>query len=438
MASGIEIAAFGVVAGGREFAFADLTAAAHGVDSSQVRSVAISVPDGPLTAAALLWVRRAGLDAVLLHADLRRTETEVLAQEMGCSHLLSGGADGNDLGLTLTTCEMAPQCRVNNRYGLGLLTSGTTGIPKLVTRDWQALELSVARGPQLQEARWMSLYPLTRFAGFNTLLHALCNEATLIIPRALQPSAILEDLCETSPTHISGTPTMWRNLLMTLPPGARSLPSLRQITLGGEVVDQPILNALKAAAPQARITHIYASTELGVCAAVSDGQAGFPAEWLETNSKRVQLQLRGDELWVKRPGCSVGRQRESSEEWTATGDLAEIQGGRVYFKGRRSDVLNIGGAKVAPAEVEERLSEVPGVLGARVLGRRSSIAGTVVVAEIISEAGTDEKSLRATIMKHCRACLPSYAVPRIVTFVDSLPISASGKILRADSERTNE
>ena len=225
---------------------------------------------------------------------------------------------------------------------------------------------------------------------------------------------------------------------MTLPPGARSLPSLRQITLGGEVVDQPILNALKAAAPQARITHIYASTELGVCAAVSDGQAGFPAEWLETNSKRVQLQLRGDELWVKRPGCSVGRQRESSEEWTATGDLAEIQGRRVYFKGRRSDVLNIGGAKVAPAEVEERLSEVPGVLGARVLGRRSSIAGTVVVAEIISEAGTDEKSLRATIMKHCRACLPSCAVPRIVTFVDSLPISASGKILRADSERTNE
>jgi acyl-coenzyme A synthetase/AMP-(fatty) acid ligase len=437
MASGIEIAAFGVVAGGREFGFADLTAAAHGVDSSQVRSVAISLPDGPLTAAALLWVRRAGLNAVLVHADLHRTEAEALAQRMGCSHLLSGGADGKDLWLTLTACQTDSLCRGDSRCSLGLLTSGTTGIPKLVTRDWQVLERSVARGVQLQEARWMSLYPLTRFAGFNTLLHALCNEATLIVPRALQPSAILEDLSETSPTHISGTPTMWRNLLMTMPPGSRCLSSLRQITLGGEVVDQPILNALKAAAPQARLTHIYASTELGVCAAVSDGQAGFPAEWLKGNSKRVKLRLRGDELWVKRTGCSLDHQRESSEEWVATGDLAEIDGGRVYFKGRRSDILNVGGAKVAPAEVEECISEVPGVLGARVLGRQSSIAGTVIAAEIIGQAGVDEKSLRATIMKHCRACLPSYAVPRIVAFVRTLPISASGKILRTDSEKTN-
>jgi len=438
MASGIEIAAFEVVAGGREFGFADLAAAAHGVDSSQVRSVAISVPDGPLTAAALLWVRRTGLNAVLLHADLRRTEAEALAPKMGCSHILSGVADGKDLWLTLTTCETARQYRANQGHGLGLLTSGTTGIPKLVTRDWEALERSVARGPQWQEARWMSLYPLTRFAGFNTLLHALCNDATLIIPRALQPSAILEDLCETRPTHISGTPTMWRNLLMALAPGTPSLSSLRQITLGGEAVDQPILNALKAAAPQARLTHIYASTELGVCVAVSDGQAGFPADWLEDNSKRVQLRLRGDELWVKRTECSIGGQCESSEEWVATGDLAAIHEGRVYFQGRRSDVLNIGGAKVAPAEVEERLSEVPGVLGARVVGRQSSIAGVVIVAELVGQAGTDEKSLRAAILKHCRACLPSYAVPRIITFIDSLPISASGKILRTDGERTNE
>jgi non-ribosomal peptide synthetase component F len=396
MASGIGMAGFGVVAEGRVFDLADLSAAAHGVDSSQIRSVGISVPDGPLTAAALLWVRRVGLDAVLLHADLRRAAAESLAQEIGCSHLLSGGADGKGLCLSLTTCETAPASRVNNRCGLGLLTSGTTGIPKLVTRDWKALELSVARGLKLRESRWMSLYPLTRFGGFNTLLHALCNEATLIIPRALQPLAILKDLRETFPSHISGTPTMWRNLLMALRPGASCLSSLRQITLGGEVVDQPILNALKVAAPQTRLTHIYASTELGVCVAVSDGQAGFPAEWLEDNSKRIQLQLRGDELWVKRTRSSVGLEGESSEEWIATGDLAEIRGGRVCFKGRRSDVLNIGGAKVLPAEVEARLLEVPGVLGARVLGRQSSIAGTHTLAGTQSAVTTTACTLSFT------------------------------------------
>jgi acyl-coenzyme A synthetase/AMP-(fatty) acid ligase len=171
---------------------------------------------------------------------------------------------------------------------------------------------------------------------------------------------------------------------------------------------------------------------------VSDGLAGFPVEWLDNTEKSVQLQLRGDELWVKRPTRSTDGELESSEEWTATCDLVEIQEGRVYFKGRRSDVLNIGGAKIVPAEVEERLSEVPGVLGARVTGRCSSISGTVVAAEIVGKTGLDENSLRAAIVRHCRACLPSHAVPRIITFVESLPMSASGKILRENSVEPHE
>ena len=207
------------------------------------------------------------------------------------------------------------------------------------------------------------------------------------------------------------------------------LSSLRQITLGGEVVDQQILSALKSAAPHVRLTHIYASTELGVCVSVSDGLAGFPLEWLDNGNKSTQVQIRNGELWINRRNLSASFVT-SPDGWATTGDIVEVRGGRVHIKGRRTDVLNVGGAKVLPTDVEERLAEVPGVIGARVVGRQNSISGTVVAADIVGAPGTDQAALRTAPFRHCRACLPAYAVPRIIAFVSSLPTTASGKILR--------
>lgn len=425
-----EVRDFTVLTGIHEYGVRELTVAASGLDATGDCLIAIYVPDGPLTAAAVLFVERRKLDAMLLHAETPRAQAEAWAGAAGCSHLLTGLANGSNLRFNLEVCGARKEKREPGPARITLLTSGTTGEPKRITHDWESLRASVARRPTLQRARWMSLYPLSRFAGFNALLHATYNDGTLIVPVSLRPYSIIEEIKRRGPTHVVGTPTLWRSLLMALPTGSSALKSVRQITLGGEVVDQQILNALACAVPHARLTHIYASTELGVCVTVSDRLAGFPREWLDKADKATQLKVRDGQLWIKRNKPPSSKAPGDQDDWVATGDMAEIKGGRVFVKGRCSDILNIGGGKVVPAEVEERLLEVPGVVAARVTGRGNSISGTIVAAEIVGTSGIDERALRRSLILHCRTCLPAFAVPRLISFVNSLPATASGKLSR--------
>ena len=116
--------------------------------------------------------------------------------------------------------------------------------------------------------------------------------------------------------------------------------------------------------------------------------------------------------------------------WWATGDLVQHVGVRILFLGRRSETINVGGAKVNPAEVEACISEVLGVRWVRVTSRKSSIAGNLVIAEVVADGSSDRETLRQAITVNCFAKLPRYSVPRMIEFVESLGISASGKACR--------
>jgi acyl-coenzyme A synthetase/AMP-(fatty) acid ligase len=200
---------------------------------------------------------------------------------------------------------------------------------------------------------------------------------------------------------------------------------LRQITIGGEPVDQPLLDLLAQVYPEARITHIYATTETGRCIAVSDGRAGFPAACLDADAS-VEMTMDDSELLVRRAGRA---------EWTRTGDLVRLEGDRVLFDGRADDVLNVGGQKVAPVQVENVIRQLPGVADVRVYGRRSSLAGQIVACEIVPAPGTDPDALRSAVDAWARSNLPPAQQPRIVDIVDSLGMSPAGKIIRPGGTR---
>lgn len=308
-------------------------------------------------------------------------------------------------------------------FSITLLTSGTTGAPKRATHDFARLAGRVAAPRDGAAPRWLLTYEPTAFAGLQVILTALRAGAILIA----EPSGGLEDLARASlahgATHVSGTPTFWRGFLMALDGRA---PPLRAVTLGGEAADQPLLDRLAAGFPEARLRHIYASTEAGAVFAVTDGRAGFPAAWLTDGIEGARLRVVEDALEVLSPRAMTGARGLTADGWLMTGDLVEIIGDRVLFAGRRDSVVNIGGAKVLPERIERGLLGVPGVLDAAVTARPSPITGAILVADIVRDPAFTEEATRAAIGAHAAGLAPAER-PRRVTFVERLATRAGKK-----------
>ncbi len=317
-------------------------------------------------------------------------------------------------------------------------TSGTTASPKLVGHTLSSLtrtsKLSIERG---NGVRWGLLYDFARFAGLQVLLQSLLSGSTLISP---SPGAPLEqqlgELVEGGCTHLSATPTLWRKLLMLS--GVERLP-LKQATLGGEIADQRVLSTLQKTFPEARVTHIYASTEAGVGFSVSDGLAGFPAAFVQSAPGGVEIQVRQGRLFVRNCGVRgkyIGSDDRfaDSEGFVDTGDAVLQSGDRYLFLGRENGVINVGGSKVHPEEVERTLLESPYVWQARVFPRKSPITGALVAAEVVPACGVEfqPEALRDVLLRHCRERLARYAVPAELRIVGDLPQSETGKLVRSN------
>lgn len=340
-----------------------------------------------------------------------------------------------------------PQCEVVTRWVLP--TSGTTGTPKLVAHTLASLtrsaKLDLSRG---RDYRWGSLYNLTGFAGLQVFLQSWCGGSCLILSHAdASLEQRVDDLIAGRCTALSATPTMWRKLLMATP--VHQLP-LRQITLGGEIVDQKILDALRATFPAAKIVHIYASTEAGVGFAVRDGLAGFPATYVEQcpgEERRVEHAGVGVRVRVDEEGHLLIRPDRDEQElrgglaplrrsdgFIDTGDLVVRRGDRYYFLGRASGLINVGGNKVHPEEVEDCLLSCADVLMARVTGRPSAFTGQLVQAEVVVDEACEEnwEDVRRRVVAHCRARLESFKVPAVLKRVDQIEATASGKLKRGE------
>ena len=309
-----------------------------------------------------------------------------------------------------------------------LFTSGTTGTPKPVLHSWRSLASRVRFDAALGGARWLLTYSLTSFAGLQVALHGLLNGGTLVDGSG-GPADAARLAREAGVTHVSATPSFLRLMLSLAEPADLAGLRLAQITLGGEPADQALLDGLRRRFPSARLTQVYASTEMGVCFSVHDGNAGFPASFLENVSVGTLLRIVDGELRI---GALPSWSRHTASDGTlfATEDLVERRGDRVVFLGRRDERIEVGGHKAYPAEIEAVVLEAPGVRAVRVSGTPSSLVGRLVRAEIVLDAGGDEAGARRRILAHCRSRLPSHMVPRLVEFVSELARTDSGKLSR--------
>jgi len=207
------------------------------------------------------------------------------------------------------------------------------------------------------------------------------------------------------------------------------------VRLSGEIADDSVLAALRALYPCARVEHAYASTEAGVAFAVDDGKAGFPAAWLDNDGAvRMRivdgaLHLRSDRRALRFLGAGAPELADE-EDFVDTGDMVERRGDRLFFLGRRGGIINVGGAKVHPEEVEAALNAHAAVRASRVFARKNPITGALVVADVVLRDERVYEGLEREILAACRARLPAHMTPAKLRFVAELPITGAGKLAR--------
>lgn len=406
-------------------------------------AVLIATPDIlsalPALAIADGRARRLGLvDARLPIDTLRR-----FCRDGGFDIIHTNRVDLSDLGVRISSnaaqlAELVYDAVENsstNETEWALATSGTTGTPKLVRHVLASLT-ATTKPPRPGQLRpvWGLLYDFSRFAGLQVVLQSLTGGGVLVAPDVDTPlDERLAFFARHGVTHLSATPTLWRKIIML--PQSR-LFDLRSIALGGEIAGQKILDALRSRYPNARLTHIYASTEAGVGFAVSDGNEGFPVRFLETTPSGSDLRIVNDELQIRNSHIGrsyVGNETKFADQegWVRTGDGVEIRGGRVLFRGRLNGTINVGGNKVLPEKVEQALKYLDNVAEAYVYGVPSSIAGMLVGAEIqLVKQVEDEAFFKKKVKRALSDSLDKHEIPAKLAIVENFAVNNSGKLVR--------
>ena len=318
----------------------------------------------------------------------------------------------------------APKSRPSEGM-VGIFTSGTSGTPKLVWHTTQSLEQAVRIGEKHTNDTWGLTYAPTSFAALQVILQAVRNQNTLVNLFGMSTEEVRESIDAFSITHLSATPT-FANLLCD---GIHQHPSVTSFTLGGERVLPRLLAQLQSTFPNARFRNIYASTEVGSLLMAKDDSFEVPT------ALREKVRVVNDELEIHKSLLAASLKQSQASEFYSTGDLVEVlKKSPLTFKfsSRRSEWINVGGAKVDPVRVEEKLLLIAGVREARVFGKSNSVTGQIVCCDLVllPDSSLDSRSVRT----HLNEMLARHEIPQLIHFVDRIATTAAGKTSRQASE----
>ena len=395
------------------------------------RSVLLAIGDQLISAIAMTEIDGVARRMLLCPPDLNADHVKTLIEDAEIDAIVTDEpARWADSEVYLVVAARAPvragaKAKTERATEWLMLTSGTSGVPKIVGHTLEGLTGAiVADGPARSAPPvWATFYDIRRYGGLQIWLRAIIGGGSMVLSEPGEPLAdYVARLNAKGVTHISGTPSHWRKLLMS---GSADGFSPRYVRLSGEIADQAVLDGLSRAFPGASIGHAYASTEAGVGFAVNDGLEGFPASVLANNRDGVELKVEDGSLRIRSMRTAhayVGRNAADladADGFVDTGDMIERRGDRYHFVGRRGGIINIGGLKVHPEEIEAVINAHAEVRMSRSRSRRSPITGSIVVADVV--------------LADCKARLAPHKVPAMIKFVSSLDITASGKLARHDA-----
>lgn len=302
-----------------------------------------------------------------------------------------------------------------------LFTSGTTGQPKKITHSISNLFREVRRGKKFKENIWAFAYNPTHIAGLQVFFQALSNKNTIHNIFEYSKNDIINIINEYNITNISATPTFFRLLV----PLKYPLESIKNVSLGGEKSSPELIEKINDSFPNAKILNIYASTEAGTLFSTS----GNSFQILPANKNLIKI-INGELLIHK---SLIGEQMniKFEEVWYKTGDMVEIinpETNEFVFSSRKNEMINVGGNKVNPIEVETLIDNIPEVKKSFVFGKPNSILGNILHVKIQLRSHVDITEL--SIKQYLNNNLEKYQIPRRIEFVKHLTLTRSGKLKR--------
>lgn len=421
---------------GRDFCYGDIVQAmgqyaellrSRHVQSGQ--SVAIVGDYSPEVVCFMFALIRNGNIVIPMTLDSVVEESAGL-EVSGCDWLVRFENDGQMLDLSERHIPSAnallASFRGTGRPGLILFSSGTTGAPKAILHDFER----VAEKFRKQRAPVVAIpfLMLDHFGGINTILAILASLGTVVTIKTRSIASVCEAIARHSVELLPATPSFLTMLLASNLHRTHDLRSLKRITYGTEVMPQATLTRLRTAFPDVELQQTYGLSEVGVLRTSSRADGSL---WMRAGGEGFETKVVDNILWIRSEFSMVGYLNAANAfdetGWFNTQDQVEVDGEYIRILGRVTDIINVGGQKVYPAEVEDVILGLENVLDAVVCAEKHSLLGQIVVARVVLTSPEPVSELKRRIRAACMARLASFKVPSKVEAVHEVPYSKRHK-----------
>ncbi|MBI2840107.1 MAG: long-chain fatty acid--CoA ligase [Acidobacteria bacterium] len=315
--------------------------------------------------------------------------------------------------------------------GLVLFSSGSTGAPKAIVHDLETL-IGGSSDRRTRRLTFVVFLMFDHIGGLNTLLNSLAMGATLVIPERRDPESVAALIAAHKVQVLPTSPSFLNLLLLARCHERYDLSSLKLITYGTEPMPQSLLRKLRETFRSARFLQTYGTSETGIATTASLSSESL---FLKIDDPGTEWKVVDGELWIRSRSQMLGYLNEASPlaegGWYPTGDLVEeSRDGYLKIVGRLKEIINVGGQKVLPAEVENVIMDVPGVQDALVRGEPNPITGQIVVADVAADPSAAGDALVRSIRLACRDRLEKFKWPVKIHIRESIGYGSRFKKVR--------
>jgi acyl-CoA synthetase (AMP-forming)/AMP-acid ligase II len=313
--------------------------------------------------------------------------------------------------------------------GLVIFSSGSSGAPKAVLHDVAAL-LEKFRAPGTPKST-LTFLLFDHIGGMDTLFNGLANGGTLVTTPARDPDSVCRAIADHRVHTLPASPTFLNLLLISGAWRNHDLSSLKTIAYGTESMPAATLARLAEAFPGVRLAQTYGLSELGVLRTKSKESGSL---WVKFTGQGFETSIRDGILWVRTPSAMMGYLNApdlfDDDGWLNTEDAVEVDGDYLRILGRVSDLVNVGGRKIYPAEVENVIMQMENVRDVAVTGEPSALTGQLLVARVNLVEPEPFDAFKKRLRAFCRDRLPAYKIPAKIEVTDAEQFGARMKKMR--------